>query len=138
MTINDRMPEYCLQRAIRILSTDRKAINGAKVLVLGVAYKHDIDDYRESPAIRVIEQLIRAGASVTYYDPWVHSFRDGELSMASLPALKQETLEETDLVIITTAHTNVDYELVQRHAKAIFDTKNVLKHFTNRENIQIL
>lgn len=138
MTINDRMPEYCLQRAMRILSTDGKAINGAKVLVLGVAYKHDIDDYRESPAIRLIEQLIHAGAAVSYYDPWVHSFREGELSMASLPALKPETLEDADLVIIATAHTNVDYELVQRHAKAIFDTKNVLKHFTNRENIQVL
>ncbi len=138
MSVNDRMPEYCLQRAMRILNKDRKAVNGANVLVLGVAYKHDIDDYRESPAIRLVEHLIQAGASVSYYDPWVHSFREGELDMASLPELKKETIEEADLVIITTAHTNVDYELVQRHAKAVFDTKNVLKHLSDRGNIHLL
>ncbi len=138
MSVNDRMPEYCLQRAMRILNKDRKAINGAKVLVLGVAYKHDIDDYRESPAIRLIEHLIQAGACVSFYDPWVRSFREEELEMTSLPELKKETVEDADLVIITTAHTNVDYELVQHHAKAVFDTKNAMKRFTDRENIHLL
>ncbi len=75
MMINDRMPEYCVERAGKILNRFRKALNGSKVLVLGVAYKQDIDDYRESPALRVIEELQKVGAEVRYYDPWVQEYR---------------------------------------------------------------
>lgn len=138
MMINDRMPEYCVERASRILNAHKKAMNGSKILVLGVAYKKDIDDYRESPAIRVIEHLLDTGADVCYYDPWVKRFEEGSLSMESLPQLTREALEAADLVLITTAHTNVDYSLVQRHAQAIFDTKNVMKHITPRDNIEVL
>ena len=138
MMVNDRMPEYCLERAMLILNLDRKAINGAKILVLGIAYKQDIDDYRESPAIRVIMHLLKSGADVSYYDPWVASFKDVELSMNGIPTLTQEALAEADLVMITAAHSNVDYDFVQRHAKAIFDTKNVMKSITNRSNIEVL
>ena len=73
MMINDRMPEYCVDRAARILNQDRKALNGAKVLVLGVAYKQDIDDYRESPALKVIECFEKVGAETEYYDPFIPS-----------------------------------------------------------------
>ncbi|MDP4132472.1 MAG: nucleotide sugar dehydrogenase [Bacillota bacterium] len=138
MMINDKMPEYCVDRAAKVLNGFKKAMNGAKVLVLGVAYKQDIDDYRESPAIRVIEVLLKEGADVTYFDPWVKTFREGELTMNSIPSLTGEVLEESDLVMVTAAHTNVDYEFVQKHAKAIFDTKNVLKNIKNRENIEVL
>ncbi len=138
MMINDRMPEYCKERAMHILNRAKKALNGARILVLGVAYKQDIDDYRESPAIRVIEQLLAVGAVVSYYDPWIPRFRDGNLEMESIPALTEKVLDESDLVIVTASHTNVDYHFVQRHAKMIFDTKNAMKLVTERDNIEVL
>lgn len=138
MMINDKMPEYCVERAMHILNKHKKAINGAKVLVLGVAYKKNIDDYRESPAIRVIEHLLRVGADVAFYDPWVSQFREGELTMTGMKELSAEKLEQADLVMVTTAHSNVDYALVQKHAKAIFDTKNAMKGVERRENIELL
>lgn len=138
MMVNDQMPEYCVERASKILNQAKKAMNGANILVLGVAYKQDIDDYRESPAIRVIEVLQKEGANVCYYDPWVKQFSSGGLCMQSLPELTQEALQQADLVVITTAHTNVDYSFVQRYAKAIFDTKNAMKQITPRDNIVVL
>ena len=80
MVINDSQPEYCVERAMHILNRHKKAINGAKVLVLGVAYKQDIDDYRESPALTLVDELNKVGACVEYYDPWVSSYkRHGEV-----------------------------------------------------------
>ncbi|MGI6635193.1 MAG: nucleotide sugar dehydrogenase [Christensenellales bacterium] len=138
MMINDKMPEYTVERAMRILNRHKKAMNGAKVLVVGVAYKQDIDDYRESPAIRVIEHLLKEGADVSYFDPWVTKFKEDQLEMTSIPVLNQEALEEADLVMITTAHTNTDYFLIQKHAKVIFDTKNAMKAVPDRDNIEVL
>jgi len=138
MMVNDRMPEYCVDRAARILNECCKAMKGARILVLGAAYKQDIDDYRESPAISVIQELLKRGAQVEYFDPWVPRFRKGALTMESLPALTPEAVESADLVMVTTAHTNVDYELVQKHAKMIFDTKNAMKDVACRDNIEIL
>lgn len=138
MMVNDKMPEYCVERAMHILNGHRKAINGAKVLVLGVAYKQDIDDYRESPAIRVIDQLHKVKADVTFYDPFIPEFKENGVTMKGLTELTPEIVAAADLVIITAAHTNVDYAMVQKHAKVIFDTKNVTKHLENRENIAIL
>ncbi len=139
MVINDGQPEYCVERAMHILNRHKKAINGAKVLMLGVAYKNDIDDYRESPAIRVWKDLKKVGADVDYYDPWVPEFKNmyGQ-SGVSIPELSPEVIEKYDLVMVTCAHRNVDYEMVQKYAKAIFDTKNVMKDIKNRENIELL
>ena len=138
MMINDRMPEYTVERASKILNRFKKALNGSKVLVLGVAYKQDIDDYRESPALKVIEILERQGAEVTYYDPWVAEYRYKGRAVQGLKELTKETLQESDLVMVTAAHSNVDYGFVQQHAKAIFDTKNVMKAIKNRDNIEVL
>lgn len=138
MMINDRMPEYCVDRAGKILNRARKALNGSKVLVLGVAYKQDIDDYRESPALRVIEELKKEGAEVVYYDPWVKTYRYKGEVYQSEPELTEELVESADIVMVTAAHTNVDYAFVQKHAKAVFDTKNVMKNIENRENIEVL
>lgn len=138
MVINDSQPEYCVERAMHVLNKHKKAINGANVLVLGVAYKQDIDDYRESPAISVIEELLKVGAKVKYFDPWVPSFREGALQMKSEKKLTEALLKSADLVMITTAHTNIDYKFVQKHAKAIFDTKNVMKDIKARKNIEVL
>lgn len=138
MMVNDRMPEYCVDRAARILNTFKKSMNGAKILVLGVAYKQDIADFRESPAINVIKELQKRGADVSYYDPWVPSFRWKGMSMTGIPALTEEALREADLVMVTTAHTNVDYAFVQKNAKFVFDTKNAMKAVTERGNIEVL
>lgn len=136
--INDRMPEYTVDRCGAVLNRHKKAINGANVLILGVAYKQDIDDYRESPALRVIEEFKKRGAVVSYFDPWVAKYKyKGEMHQG-LPELSAEAIEAADIVVITTAHSNVDYEFVQEYAKAIFDTKNVMKHVTKRENVEVL
>ena len=139
MVINDGQPEYCVERAMHILNRHKKAINGAKVLMLGVSYKNDIDDYRESPAIRVYKELKKVGADVSYYDSWVPEFHNmyGE-SGKSIPELTPEVVASYDLVMITCAHHNVDYAMVQANAKAIFDTKNVMKDIQQRDNIEVL
>jgi len=138
MMVNDRMPEYCAERSSKILNRFKKAMNGARILILGVAYKQDIDDYRESPAIRVIEELEKEGAEVVYYDPFVSEYREHGVVKKGESELTVELIENADLVIVTTAHTNVDYDFVQKHAKAIFDTKNAMKHVEARENIELL
>ena len=138
MIINDRMPEYCCQRAMRLLNEEKKALNGSRVLVLGVAYKQDIDDYRESPALRVIECLKASGAEVTYYDPYIPQYRfEGKLH-TSLPALTAAVLEQSDLVVVTAAHTSVNYDFVAEHAPLVFDTKNAMKNVQNRSKIHLL
>ena len=138
MVINDSQPEYCVERAMHILNRHKKAINGAKVLVLGVAYKQDIDDYRESPALRVIDELNKVGAEVSYFDPWVPQCRHAGKVLHSIPMLTPKAVRDVDLVMVTCAHTNVDYAMVQQNAKVIFDTKNVMKHISERENIEVL
>jgi len=138
MMVNDRMPEYCVERASKILNRSKKAINGSRVLVLGVAYKQDIDDYRESPALRVIEELEKEGAEVVYYDPYVVEYREHGKVKQGEEELTAELVEGADLVVITTAHTMFDYEFIQQHAKAIFDTKNAMKHVNKRDKIELL
>lgn len=138
MMINDQMPEYCVQRASKILNHFQKAMKGAKVLVLGVAYKQDIDDYRESPALRVIEVLEREEANVSFYDPWIAEYKYKGEKHRGLTEISPEIIAGFDLVMVTAAHTNVDYEMIQRNALAIFDTKNVMKNIENRDNIEVL
>lgn len=139
MVINDSQPKYCVERAMYILNRYQKSINGANVLMLGVSYKQDIDDYRESPAIRVYKELKKVGAVVSYFDPWVPEFHNmyGE-SGKSIPELTPEVVAKYDLIMVTCGHTNIDYAMVQANAKAIFDTKNVMKDIRPRDNIEVL
>lgn len=138
MIINDKMPDYCVKRAIKILNRYRKSINGSKILVLGVAYKQDIDDYRESPAIKVINILKENGANVDFYDPYIKSFKDNGVVEEGLESIDAEVVASYDLLMVTCAHTNVDYDMIQKNAKAIFDTKNVMKKITDKNNIEVL
>ena len=138
MMINDRMPEYCVERASKILNRYQKSLNGSKVLVMGVAYKQDIDDYRESPAIHVINILKENEAIVDFYDPYINEFRDKGITMHGLETIDENVINQYDIIIITCAHTNIDYEMVQKNAKVIFDTKNVMKDIANRSNIEVL
>ena len=137
--INDRMPEYCVERASKMLSMRfKKALNGAKVLVLGVAYKNDIDDYRESPALKVIELLQKEGATVEFYDPYIPEYKyKGEIHKG-LKEIDAKKVQEADLVMFTAAHSKFDYEMIEKNAKAIFDTRNAMKNAKNRENIELL
>lgn len=138
MMVNDRMPEYCVHRVADMLNRRFcKSINGSRILVLGVAYKNDIDDYRESPAIRVIDKLRDEGADVIFFDPYIPRFRHHGKEYVGEPALTAELVESTDMVVITAAHTNVDYAFVQQHAKAIFDTKNVTRPLSDQSNIEV-
>lgn len=138
MMINDKMPEYTVVRAGSILNRFKKALNGSKVLVLGVAYKQDIDDYRESPALKVIEHFRKKGSHVDFYDPYISEYKYQGSFYQGIKEIKPEIVSEYDLVCITAAHSNVDYEMIQRNAKAIFDTKNVMKNIKTRDNIEVL
>ena len=138
MMINDKMPEYCVERAGKILNRFQKSLYKSKVLVLGVAYKQDIDDYRESPALRVIEELEESGANVDFYDPYISSYKENGKVKEGISNIDENIVASYDLVMITAAHTTVDYEMVQKNAKFIFDTKNVMKNIADRNNIEIL
>lgn len=138
MVINDSQPEYCVERIMHILNRHKKAINGANVLVLGVAYKQDIDDYRESPALDVIDELNNVGAEVSFYDPFVTIYKRHGQEFYSIPQLIPDVIKNADIVVVTCAHTNVDYEMVQKNAIAIFDTKNVMSAIKDRDNIEVL
>jgi UDP-N-acetyl-D-glucosamine dehydrogenase len=135
--INGNMPRFVLQEVNDILNAQKKSINGANVLLLGVAYKKDIDDVRESPALEIFHLLQNRGANVMYADPYVPKFKDHNGSQINAVCLDQALLESCDLVIITTNHSNVDYEWVAQHASLVFDTRNATKGIY-RSNIVLL
>lgn len=136
--INDEMPHYVVERCSHILNRYKKALNGSKILILGVAYKQDIDDYRESPALKVIELFEHYGAEIRFYDPYVKQYQFKGQNKEGLETLENEQIEMADLVVVTTGHTAVDYERLQQHARFIFDSKNAMKHVVDRSNIEKL
>ena len=123
--INAQMPEYWVARVVDRLNERGKAARGSDVLVLGVAYKKDIDDVRESPALDVIRLLAERGARVRYHDPHVPALRAEGVDLKST-ALTAESLRAADCVIIVTDHSGVDYGLVARSAAAVVDTRHAL------------
>lgn len=135
--INNSMPEFVLDRSMKILNRDAKALKGSKILVLGVAYKQDINDVRESPALKVINLLVKNGADLKYNDPYVSQFKYKGNCYHSAE-VNFDILKEADLVIITTAHTDYDYDYIQKNTKFIFDTKNAMKNVKCRANIETL
>ena len=135
--INNYMPQYVVERSSHILNRYKKPLNGSKIFVLGVAYKQDIDDYRESPALKVIENFLKEGAIVSYNDPFIPEYKyKGKLHMSI--ELSEENLKNADIVVITTMHSCYDYDFIQKNSKFIFDTKNAMSKATNRENIELL
>lgn len=137
--INNSMPEYCVKRIGDILSRRfGKTLNGSKVLVLGVAYKQDIDDCSESPAIMIIDYLHAAGADVLFFDPYVPMFLHHGKVYKGEPELTAELIRSVDIAVIVTPHSKVDYGFVQHHAKAIFDTRNATSDLADRDNIELL
>ncbi len=123
--VNSSMPDFVVEKVAHALNEDRKAVNGSRVLVLGIAYKRDIDDMRESPALDVMRLLEARGATVVYHDPFVPSFREDGHEASSV-ALTPAELAKSDAVVIVTDHGSVDYQLVVDHASLVVDTRNAL------------
>jgi len=138
MIINDKMPEYTVDRAASVLNEHKKALNGSKVLVLGVAYKNNIDDYRESPALNVIDILKERGTVTDFYDPWIPKYkRNGEWH-EGISEINADIIKGYDLILVATAHDAYDYEMIRKNAVAIFDTRNAFKDVEERDNISLL
>jgi UDP-N-acetyl-D-glucosamine dehydrogenase len=126
--VNSEMPEYVVEKVQDALNQHRKAVNGSRILVLGVAYKREIDDLRESPALDIIRLLEDKGAVVDYHDPYVPEIReDGHSRAHQGLELTEQLLQSVDCVVITTDHQVVDYELVVRKAQLIVDTRNATR-----------
>lgn len=128
--INTNMPHYVVQRTVEALNEEGKSVKGARLFVLGVAYKKDIDDLRMSPALRVMELLEEKGAVVDYHDPfvpeavWKHNGHSR--SWTGVP-LEAERLRKADAVLVLTDHSGVDYDLVAQEARLVIDTRNAMK-----------
>lgn len=136
--INNYMPEYVIERSSKILNRFKKPLNGSKILMLGVAYKQDIDDYRESPALKVIESFEKEGCVVDFYDPFVDEYTFKGKTKKGIKELTEKVLKNYDLIVVTTAHTNVDYDFIQANSVYVFDTKNAMKNVIYRDNIELL
>lgn len=136
--INDKMPEYCIDRVAKILNKFKKSLNGSKVLVMGVAYKQDIDDYRESASIKIIDLLEKSGCETDWYDPYIAEYVDKGVKHTGIAAIDPDVIASYDIIVITTAHTKVDYDMVQKNAKFVFDTRNAMKNVACRDNIELL
>ena len=128
--VNTAMPEYVIHHVAMALNGRKQSLNGSKILVLGLAYKKDVDDIRESPSIELIEMLQARGAKVDYNDPHIpstHKQREHDLKMKSVP-LTPAQLKRYDCVLIATDHTAYDYEMIVKNAKAVVDTRNACAH----------
>jgi UDP-N-acetyl-D-glucosamine dehydrogenase len=122
--INSSMPDFVVEKIARGLNDDRKSVNGSRVLVLGIAYKRNIDDMRESPALDVMRLLEQRGADVVYHDPHVPSFREDGHEEFSVE-LSVAELKQADAVVVITDHKSVDYAFVAEHARLIVDSRHV-------------
>jgi len=123
---NRKMPQFVADKAARVLNESKKPLHGSAILLLGMAYKADLNDYRGSPAIELYRLLERAGAEVSFYDAWTPVIDEPGLTAASIE-LTDDTLREADLVIITTSHSDVDYRRVVNFAHLILDTRNATR-----------
>ncbi|MDB5098499.1 MAG: Nucleotide sugar dehydrogenase, partial [Cyanobacteria bacterium RYN_339] len=136
--INRKMPEFVREKALRCLNKLGVAASRSKILVLGVSYKRDLNDYRESPAIEVIRLLQKEGAQVVYHDPHVAKFKEHGIEMTGV-ALDAALLAQQDLVVIATDHSDFDYDWLLAHARHVLDTRNATKRATGaKENVTLL
>ena len=125
--INMRMPHYMYIKIATALNKHKKAVNGSSILFLGVAYKPNIDDPRESPALEIMDITAHKGGIVTYHDPYIPTVKTNEGRVFESVELKDETLKMAACVVLTTNHKDFDVELIQKHAKLIVDLRNMIK-----------
>lgn len=124
--INASMPVYVVQKIMEALNGEKKSVKGSKIFILGAAYKRDISDVRESPALDVIMLLKEKGAVVSYNDPFIPEVDEGEFKLQSVP-LNEKTLKEADCVVIITNHSSYNYKMICKNAKLVMDTRNATK-----------
>jgi UDP-N-acetyl-D-glucosamine dehydrogenase len=124
--INHYMPIHVVERVEGLLTKKAVTLKGAKILILGVAYKKDVKDLRESPALEIIEHFQKKGARVSFHDPLIPYLKIGAINIKGI-ALNKSTLKTFDCVVVVTDHSSIDYALVKNNAKLIFDTRNIYK-----------
>ena len=136
--INEGMPYYVVAKLQRLLNRRDRCLNGASILVLGVTYKADVADPRETPALKVMELLQQEGTTLAYVDPYTPAVEVAGKSYAAVP-LTAQRVAQSDCALILTAHSAFDYELIVRHAPLVFDTRNGTRHVVHRkENVVLL
>jgi UDP-N-acetyl-D-glucosamine dehydrogenase len=136
--VNGHMPEFVVEKITALLNEERQSVNGAKLLLLGVAYKADVSDVRESPALDISKLLLERGGDVRYHDPHVPEMRIDGYALKSVD-LTDEQISAADLVVILTDHTSIDYARVVRLAHRVYDTRNATKHVKEgRERVRKL
>ncbi len=132
--VNTSMPEYVIDTVAEGLNCHKKSINGSTVLLLGMAYKKDIDDLRESPALDIYTLLEQKGAHVLYHDPHCPTFRDEKSNTVPSQELTAELIRKVDAVVITTDHSTIDYQFIVDEARLVIDSRNATKHLKNTDN----
>src|SRR5207253_1182424 len=138
--VNSEMPQWVVRKSSDVLNQVGKALQGARVLVLGISYKRDIDDLRESPALEIMKLLQEKGADAAFHDSFCPVIDDDGhteiqgLPMQSMP-LSEAVLDMADLVLIVTDHSNIDYQFVANHSRLIFDTRGVTRGMTGKARI---
>jgi len=130
--INDYMPEFVLENVMKLLNGQKKTLNGAKVLLMGAAYKKDIDDMRESATLKVIDHLQNNGADISINDPFIPKFMHKGKEYSSVNW--ENEIKDADIVIIMTDHSDYDYERIVAEASLLYDTRNATKHVVNNRD----
>ncbi len=125
--VNTNMPNHVLNLISNNLNSIQKTVNGSKILIIGVTYKKDINDTRESPALDIIKLLSNGGAKIDYYDPYIPNLEEYDMSLKSINSLNKDNLELYDLCVIVTDHSKINYDLIHDHCQLIIDTRNVFK-----------
>jgi UDP-N-acetyl-D-glucosamine dehydrogenase len=132
--VNTEMPHYVVSKIAGALNERGKPLKGAKILVMGVTYKKDVKDLRESPALDIADLLLDKGAYISYYDPFIPFLKIYNFDLKGVP-FNKDVFKDSDCVLVLVDHTGVDYQFVAKHSKLVFDTRNVLKDVPNRRNI---
>jgi UDP-N-acetyl-D-glucosamine dehydrogenase len=132
--VNSEMPHHVVEKVTAALNDRGKALKCSKVLLAGVAYKKDVKDLRESPALEIIELLVKKGAFVSYYDPYLPYLKIDGINLKGLK-FDKNAFRDSDCVIIVTDHSNVDYQFIAKNSPLVVDTRNVLKAIKQRSNI---
>jgi len=134
--INENIPYYVVSKVAEALNSHEKSIKGSKILILGLAYKKDIGDTRESPSLKIIALLEKLGAKIAYHDPYVAEEIIGTVKYESV-SLDEEVISGSDCIVIVTDHSSVDYRMVANSARLVVDTRNILKSFVGEHIIHI-
>ncbi|MFH0763956.1 MAG: nucleotide sugar dehydrogenase [Candidatus Omnitrophota bacterium] len=132
--VNSEMPHYVVSKIIEGLNNHGKPLKRSKVLIVGAAYKKDVKDLRESPALEIIDQLIKKGAAVSYYDPYLPYLKIHGINLKALK-FNRNAFRDSDCVVIVTDHSNVDYDFIVKNSDLVIDTRNILKNIKGRKNI---